>query len=202
METILVLSAVQREQQYLNVGKSGSNLKLGVCGVGPVDAGIQTAKLISVLKPTQVWFIGTAGVYPDRYLSPGDVVIGSEFLFGDTGLSAGTSYVPEIQMMKSEPVTLCLEPTFPFKVKNGKILTVPSITKSEKSAVELRDHFGADAEHLEVFSVWRACNLFHIPFSAVLGISNIVGPEAHEQWKLWQDPAVKHASSVFEFLSS
>lgn len=200
METILVLSAVQREQQYLNVGKSGTNIKLGVCGVGPVDAGIQTAKLISVLKPTQVWFIGTAGAYPDRYLSPGDVVIGSQFLFGEAGLAGGTSYVPEIQIMKSEPVTLCLESIFPFKVKNGKILTVPSITKSEKSAIELRDHFGADAEHLEVFSVWRACSLFHIPFSAVLGISNRVGSDSHEEWKQWQDVAMQHASAVLDRL--
>jgi purine-nucleoside phosphorylase len=42
---------------------------------------------------------------------------------------------------------------------------------------------GAALENLEVFSVARAAHAAGLPFAAVLGISNVVGPNAHAEWR-------------------
>jgi nucleoside phosphorylase len=40
-----------------------------------------------------------------------------------------------------------------------------------------------DVENLEAFAVARAAATAGIPFIAILGISNTVGPMAHAEWK-------------------
>ena len=46
-------------------------------------------------------------------------------------------------------------------------------------------------ENLEAFAVARAAD--GIPFAAVLGVSNIVGPRAHAQWQRHAGPAAAAA---------
>jgi purine-nucleoside phosphorylase len=40
-----------------------------------------------------------------------------------------------------------------------------------------------DVEHMEAFGVAWACARAGVPFAAVLGITNAVGPNAHAEWK-------------------
>jgi len=40
-----------------------------------------------------------------------------------------------------------------------------------------------DVENLEAFAVARAAAAADLPFAAILGISNAVGPSAHAAWK-------------------
>jgi len=40
-----------------------------------------------------------------------------------------------------------------------------------------------DVENLEAFAVARAAAAAGLPFAAILGISNNVGPSAHAAWK-------------------
>jgi len=42
---------------------------------------------------------------------------------------------------------------------------------------------GAALENLEAFAVARAAAAARLPFAAVLGVSNIVGPRAHAEWR-------------------
>lgn len=202
MKSILIISAIEREQHFLKVAKNKSKVKTAVCGIGPVDAGILTRRLLEDETPDAVWFLGTGGAYRGRYLEPGDVLIGSSVVFGDAAAAAGTGYVPGIQVTAGDLVPVCLDHRFPFKVKNGRILTVPSITRDAETAVRLQAAYSADAENLEAFSVWRACSLAGIPVHAVLGISNLVGPDAHSEWLAWQDTAMEHATEVLEFLTT
>ncbi|HSZ80968.1 MAG TPA: hypothetical protein VLA14_01740, partial [Polyangia bacterium] len=42
---------------------------------------------------------------------------------------------------------------------------------------------GAALENLEAFAVARAAAAARVPFAAVLGVSNVVGPRAHAEWR-------------------
>ena len=50
-------------------------------------------------------------------------------------------------------------------------------------AATLAESVGADVEHLEAFGVATACAREHIAFGVVLGIANIVGANAREEWR-------------------
>jgi len=41
---------------------------------------------------------------------------------------------------------------------------------------------GWQVEHLEAYGVACACAGADVPFLAILGITNLVGPDAHVQW--------------------
>ena len=48
-------------------------------------------------------------------------------------------------------------------------------------------------EHLEAYGVAIACQHAGIAFTAVIGISNFVGPDAHAQWLTHRDAAQEAA---------
>ena len=48
---------------------------------------------------------------------------------------------------------------------------------------------GWQVEHLEAFGVAYACEQKGIPFALILGISNVVGPDAHLEWLAHRDKA-------------
>ncbi|NUQ82341.1 MAG: hypothetical protein HUU10_12085 [Bacteroidetes bacterium] len=192
----LILSAYEPEQRFLNVDKIQPNVKSAFTGVGPVEAAIHTTRYITSLHPAEIFFIGTAGSYPNRFLSPGDVVIPFSYRFGDVATAMGNSYMPDPQPSELSFERHCQLPHYPFKVKNGVVLTTPSITRETSASVALRDFYRADAEQLEVFSVARVAAYFHISFTAILGISNLVGPDSHSQWKANEEMAIRHASLV------
>jgi nucleoside phosphorylase len=77
------------------------------------------------------------------------------------------------------------------------ILTVGAITTDAEVANRLSRH--ATVEHMEVYSVARAAQLAGVPFTAVLGIANHVGPNAHEEWiahHLHAEAAARDAARV------
>lgn len=172
------------------------NVVLKTCGIGAVDAGIQTALLIKEINPASVYFLGSAGYYPGTFLSIGDVAVGHIYRFGDSGMVDLKTYKPDIMNHAIENPTLCLTEKFSFKVKNSIVLTVPSITKNDELALKMRDYFKSEVEHLEVYAVAKACNMMNTPFFSLLGLSNEVGIYSHKQWLDHQDEAVKNASEV------
>ena len=193
---VLILSAVEREQKYVKELSLSKNVMLKTCGIGAIEAGIQSAFLISEINPSAVYFLGSAGFYPNTFLSIGDVALGHIYRFGDSGMVDSKTYKPEIMNHAVENPTVCLTEKFSFKVKNSVVLTVPSITKNDELAIKMRDYFKSDVEHLEVYSIAKVCELLKIPFFSLLGLSNEVGIHSHQQWLDFQDKAVKNAGEV------
>jgi nucleoside phosphorylase len=72
-------------------------------------------------------------------------------------------------------------------VPRHSILTVGAITTDRTLARRISD--GHTVEHMEAFGVALACKHAKIPFVAVLGITNDVGPDAHVQWLTHRDAA-------------
>jgi nucleoside phosphorylase len=76
-----------------------------------------------------------------------------------------------------------------------------AITASKKAATAAADLSGCALENLEAFSVARAAAAAKIPFAAILGIANQVGPTAHAEWKKHGEAAAAAAcQAVLDFL--
>lgn len=153
-----------------------------VVGVGPIVAAVRAATLLERKRPEAVVMIGTGGAYP------GGPAIGravkSSRIGWSYGIAAmGLGYVPRAPApVDADPDLLAA-----LDLEAHAVLTVGAITTDPTLALRLSD--GWTVEHLEAFSVALACREASVPFVAVLGISNDVGPDAHVQWLTHRDAA-------------
>jgi nucleoside phosphorylase len=75
-----------------------------------------------------------------------------------------------------------------------------AITASKKAATAAAELSGCALENLEAFSVARAAAAAGVPFAAILGIANYVGPAAHAEWKKHGEAAATAAcEAVLDF---
>jgi len=95
----------------------------------------------------------------------------------------GLGYVPRAPKPIEADPTLLSRVTVP----RHAVLTVGAITTDRTLARRIADGF--TVEHLEAYGVAWACKQAQVPFLAVLGITNDVGPDAHVQWLTHRDAA-------------
>ncbi len=164
-----------------------------VVGVGPVVAAARAAVLLERLKPSAVVLVGTGGSYE------GGPAIGSAVAAQRVGLSWGVAamglgYVPR------QPVTIEADPGLLARLPSPRhnVLTTGAITTDLALARRFAD--GWTVEHLEAYAVAHACKEAGIPFVAVLGISNRVGPDAHVEWLTHRDEAQAAARAAITAL--
>jgi nucleoside phosphorylase len=63
-----------------------------------------------------------------------------------------------------------------------EVATTLGITVDDQAATRVALG-NVDVEHLETFSVAWACKAAGVPFAALLGVANLVGSSAREQWR-------------------
>jgi nucleoside phosphorylase len=165
------------------------DVKLATVGVGAVDAGIATAGLLRDVRPTRLLFVGTAGVYGGaRSGAPAlddAVVVGRAQLISTAALRQ-ESYAPAPLITE-----LVCDAALVRRLADGQSDdAVPvgaacplTITRAPALARRIVRASRAEVENLELFSVGRAAALAGVPFAAVVGIANRVGPAAHAEWK-------------------
>lgn len=162
-------------------------------GVGPVRAALGAARWLATHTPTGVVLVGTAGAYA------GGPAIGSVVVARRVGLSGGTSelgggYTP----LAPEPFETDAAWRAMAGVPEADVFTVSTITTHEGLAHRLAATW--QVEHMETWSVGAACREAGVPFVAVLGISNQVGPGAHEAWLTHRAAAEAAARQVAQRL--
>ena len=176
----LVLAAAREEL---------GDLEGEVVGVGPVVAGVRAAALVERHRPSAVVLVGSAGSYH------GDIPVCSAIASARLGMSWGVAalglgYVPRPPLPIEGDAGLLGKLDLPAH----DVLTVGAITTDPTLAARLAD--GWSVEHMEAFSVALACQRAQIPFVAVLGIANEVGPDAHVQWLTHRDAAQEAARNA------
>ncbi len=151
-------------------------------GVGMLAAGVRMAELLKEAHargalPARVLLVGTAGAYPDGEGTPqvanGTVVTASSVALGSASAASGRGYVP----LPPAPVNLTPVADLP----PARVACCTAITTDATSARALGATW--QVEHMELFGVAHACARAGVPVTALLGITNVVGPEAHTQWK-------------------
>jgi len=151
-------------------------------GIGSVVAAAGAMHLLHQDPPDAVLLIGTCGAYPGG-AGIGDVVVASRVGFASGVAALGLGYTPR----PPAPVTCDPALTADLDLPHADVLTCPAVSTDPALVERLGD--GWDVEHLEAFGVAWACQLAGVPFAAVLGVANIVGPEAHVEWLTHRETA-------------
>lgn len=206
--SILVLSAFDPELAPLRAAQKRGDLPRSVwctpAGIGAIDAAVGACTAITALGPAGVLFIGTAGSYGDT-VPLGGVAIARKVTLASTAVARGDGYVPAPMTMRGTTDAALRQGLFrsgPRATTFVADVAAPlAITKRAALGARLATATGATVENLEVFAVARAAALLDVPFCAVLGIANRVGPRAHAEWLAHQAGATQAASAVIlEFL--
>jgi nucleoside phosphorylase len=165
---------------------------LASVGVGLVESAIGTTLLLTQQRPDAALLVGTAGLYPGP---------ATNVELGQAAIAAKIVLLPEVLPGKH----VFLPSILPDRVRCAPALVrilrrnahLPAtdvacplgITATKKAAAAAAKLSGCRLENLEAFAVARAAATARVPFAAVLGIANQVGPAGHEQWK-------KHAQAA------
>ena len=157
-----------------------------VVGVGLVEAAAGAARAVALLEPRAVVLVGTAGVYPTaRRPRPaiGTAVLVRRAHLASLAVASGAAYLPEPMPPRGGHRRRAAPGPAGRRPHPAVDVACPlGITRTRAAATALARPTWPP-ENLETFAVARACAEAAIPFAAVLGITNQVGPQAHQRWQ-------------------
>jgi futalosine hydrolase len=137
-----------------------------VCGIGPVEAGVTTARQLALETPGAVLHVGIAGAHG---ITPGGLVIGSESSYSDI-----EAEIPVVDRLEPDAVLLAaLREALP------EALSLPIGTSAAVGGA--RD---VRVEGMEGFAVLRACALAGVPAIEVRAISNELAEGDRSRWRI------------------
>jgi nucleoside phosphorylase len=203
----LIVSAFEPEIAPLRRLVSGKRgIVLEPVGIGAVDAAVGAAGAIARARPARVIFVGTAGIYgpaKGARAAIGAAVVAAEIVCVSTSALNREAYLPGPMVMR-----VATSPGLRAALSDGRagraVVACPlAITRSAALGRRIAEATGAALENLEAFAVARAASAADIPFSAVLGVANRVGPQGHEEWRRHHRSASRAACELIaRFLSS
>jgi purine-nucleoside phosphorylase len=188
----LVVAAWAPELRHLSAELAGlrssvrKRVVLETVGVGLVEAAAGSARLFGRYRPDGVLLVGTAGCYArhTHAFVIGSAAICRRIRLLPPVLGSQHGFLPSIiptQAKSSATLVRALRKATALPVAD---FACPlAITTSKRAASAAAEISGCSLENLEAFSVARAAAAAGIPFAAVLGIANHVGPAAHAEWK-------------------
>jgi futalosine hydrolase len=159
---VLVVAATERELALLD------GLDTLCCGIGPVEAAVQTARALAERKPEAVLHVGIAG---SRTLEPPALVLGSESVYCDVVDPA--SSMPRVERAGPDPALLER-----VRAALPEAHLLPIATSGKVGAGS-----GFDVEAMEGFGVLRACELAGIPAVELRAISNSPDESDRTLWR-------------------
>lgn len=198
----LVISAWPPELAFLESARTDfsmarrARVTLASVGMGLVDAGIGTTRMLAEHKPDLLVFLGTAGVYPEHEetFPLGDPVVVEEISLLPEILPGKHAYLPSAMPSKvaaSAPLVRAFRRA--TGLLGANVACPLGITRSAQAARSAGRLADCELENLEAFAVARAATAAEIPFVAILGVSNRVGPAGHREWKMYAASAAANA---------
>ncbi|MEZ5397942.1 MAG: hypothetical protein R2724_34960 [Bryobacterales bacterium] len=119
------------------------------------------------------WWAPPAPIRAGRLSGPRSRRSGSASPRASTGWASATPLPPPV--LDADPALLDA-----LALPRVSVLTVGAITTDSALVASFARDWAV--EHLEAYAVAWACREAGVPFVAVLGIANVVGPDAHAQW--------------------
>ena len=198
MTGTLILIPTAGERQILKPrleAVTDSEIRIRLCGFGPVAAAAGTSYLISAFRPNRIVLIGIAGAL-SRDLPPGRAAVFDEVAMYGIGAGTGDAFRTagdlgwyhwkEVHEGHETAVgdTISLQ-TEPGTESATQLLTVCSAAATVQDARDRLARFpDAAAEDMEGFSVALACAMADVPLTIVRGISNIAGDRDKARWRI------------------
>ncbi len=170
-------------------------------GIGLVEAAVGASRALAAHRPARVIFVGTAGVYPRGRATAalGSVAVAGELILTCTAALRGDGYLPELQPARDDgdaPLRAALLDVAPRGTPVLPVACPVGITRSAALGQEIARETGAALENLEAFAVARAARAAEVPFAAVLGVANRVGPIGQSQWRAHHVAASRAACRI------
>ncbi len=205
-KTTLICSAIKEEvDQILKLEK----FTVLVCGIGNLEAGLNLQRFLldclnnkNLIFPTQVLFIGSAGVYPWLHPNFWKNKFGFSFQFENQELA---KIERKVRVPETVPDVYEFSHSFEFKPVEEILISKTNATGSitidnvfGKSLEYLREH-DLGFENMECFGLAKVCNHFQLPFYSFFALTNTVGPLGSEEWKFNYK---KESAKLQEFLLS
>ena len=156
---LLVVAATEREL----VSVEGA--RTVVCGIGPVEAAVATARALAEERPDAVLHVGIAGA---RGLEPLTLVLGTEAVYCD----AAGPLVPALALPDADLLARLHD-----GVPGGRAAPDRDERARRRGSREL------DVEAMEGFAVLRACELAGVPAVEVRVVSNEIDEPDRARWR-------------------
>jgi nucleoside phosphorylase len=170
-------------------------------GVGMAVAGATAATRILKARPRAVVLLGSCGIYPCNVpYRPLDVVVPSQIELFDPSVAAGKAAFPDpmrTTLTPDAPLTAGLCAAGGGRARSARVATTLAITTDDGVAQAVHPATGYEAENLELFPVAHAAISAGIPFSAVLGVTNLVGSAGRADWLKYHRDAAIAAAELF-----
>ncbi|MBM9501757.1 phosphorylase [Leptospira sp. 201903071] len=201
----LLCSAIPEElDRFQDSGKWNTFL----CGIGNLEAALNLQKLLlqkrnkGLTLPSQIVFIGSAGVYPWLHPSFWKERFGYSFEFQNQEIAK-----IEKRIRIPEIVPDSFEFTSPFqfsaveeilvsKTNGTGSVTIETVSGKSLEFLRIND---LGLENMECFGLARVCEEFQISFCAFFALTNTVGPSGSAEWK---QNYRKESTRLQEFLLS
>ena len=159
---VLVVAATDRELALVR------DADTFCCGIGPVEAALQTARALAEHRPGAVLHIGIAGA---RGLEPPALVIGTESVYCDVVDPSST--LPRVERIV--PDASLLE-RVRHALPDARLLPIATSGRVGGGTV-------CEIEAMEGFGVLRACALAGVPAVELRAISNAPGEADRGAWR-------------------
>jgi nucleoside phosphorylase len=159
---ILVVAATERELE------SSRDAETLVCGIGPVEAALATARALAERRPDRLLHVGLAGA---RTLPPPTLVVGSESVYCD--ILDERSLIPRVERLAPDPeVVEVVRRALP----EARMLPIGT-------SASVGGGTTCDVEAMEGFGVLRAAALAGVPAVELRAVSNLVGEADRSRWR-------------------
>jgi predicted 5'-methylthioadenosine/S-adenosylhomocysteine nucleosidase len=159
---VLVVAATERE-----LARS-DGLDTFCCGIGPVEAALQTARVLQERRPDAVIHAGIAG---SRSIEPPALVLGSEAVYCD--VIDSSSSLPRIERVRPDAALL----------ERVRGVLPEAHVNPIATCGKVGGGTGFDVEAMEGFGVLRACELAGVPAVELRAISNSPDEVDRAHWR-------------------
>lgn len=165
----------------------GQELLLVEGGIGKVNAAVATTILIERYRPELIINIGSAGAF-DHKLKVGDVVVATEFKYGDVdatcfGYAKGqVPQMPAAYPMAAKWFEIVLQTIasheFSYAIDRGLVLTLDSFMSSHQRVEQVQHDFpDVKVSDMEGLAIVQAADQYGIPVIGIKAVSDIAGEE-------------------------
>jgi futalosine hydrolase len=159
---VLIVAATERELALVE------GLDTFCCGIGPVEAALQTARALEERRPDAVVQVGIAG---SRTIEPPALVLGSEAVYCDVIDSSST--LPRVERARPDAALL----------ERVRAALPGAHVRPIATCGKVGGGTGFDIEAMEGFGVLRACELAGVPAVELRAISNSPDEADRAHWR-------------------
>ena len=165
-------------------GSAFDQLRVELCGFGPVAAAVSAVKWLHADSFEAVVLCGIAGAYANSDIAPASAVCFSAVAIDGIGVCEHGALFSGQALGFHPALPDCLDCLLPFPGAEtaDRLLTVCIASESSDQAAKRQHRYACAAEDMEGFSVAAACRSMDVPISILRGISNFAGDREKSRW--------------------